>query len=366
MNKGLLEFSIGNTIKLEQDIEDVSYNLIPKRLGLYLKECIPDFDTKFISGSVIQSSEKMDLEQLQTPIKLLINTAKVNNVRYINKFFESLNSKLEDQGIYVGCVETYNAYQHKHWISRFKLISKIYFFLVFIMKRVLPKIRGVNKLYFFLTKGRGRMVTKAEVLGRLVSCGFEIKNYRTIDGLLHFVVMKSRMPYYDESPSYGPLYSMPRIGKDGREIRVYKLRTMHPYAEYLHDYILSQNGYASTGKPANDFRVAPWGKFFRKYWIDEMPQIINVLKGEMKLVGVRPVGRRYYEDIPEEYRSIRFKYKPGCIPPYVSLGMSGDVENVLKAEQIYLNEYKDNPIITDIKYFFMAIFNILFRGKRSA
>ena len=52
---------------------------------------------------------------------------------------------------------------------------------------------------------------------------------------------------------------------------------MHPYSEYLQDYILKLNGYSETGKPANDFRLVPYGKFLRRYWIDELPQLYKFI-----------------------------------------------------------------------------------------
>ncbi len=168
------------------------------------------------------------------------------------------------------------------------------------------------------------------------------------------------------SPSYGPLFKMRRIGKDGKIIGVYKFRTMHPYSEYLQDYILKLNGYAETGKPANDFRLVPYAKFVRRFWLDEIPQLINVLRGELKLVGCRPVSQRYFRDIPKDIQELRLTQKPGCIPPYVALNRTGSVEDVLQAEKEYLKEKLQNPYITDTKYFFKAFYNILIKNKRSA
>ena len=141
---------------------------------------------------------------------------------------------------------------------------------------------------------------------------------------------------------------------------------MHPYSEYLQDYVLKVNGYAQTGKPADDFRIPSWGKFMRRYWLDEIPQLYNVLKGDLKLVGIRPVSERYFKDIPKEMQRLRLTQKPGCVPPYVSLNRNGNVMSVLQAEKEYLEEKIRNPYSTDIKYFFKAVFNIVFKHKRSA
>jgi len=84
------------------------------------------------------------------------------------------------------------------------------------------------------------------------------------------------------------------------------------------------------------------------------------------LVGVRPVSKRYFEDIPEELQKLRIKQKPGCIPPYVSLNRGGDLQSVQNAEKEYLLEKQRNPLFTDLKYFFKAIYHIVFHKKRSA
>jgi hypothetical protein len=222
----------------------------------------------------------------------------------------------------------------------------------------MPKIRYVQKLYFFLTKGKYRYLTKGETLGRVVSCGFEIIEFKEIDGLLYYALMKTRKPIQDLKPSFGPLFSMNRVGKNGEIIKIYKLRTMHPFAEFLQDYVTKLNGYNETGKPANDFRVAAWGRLYRKYWLDELPQILNVLKGELNIVGVRPLSRTRFNELPEDVQIQRIKYKPGCIPPYVSLLMP-DSEGNIEAERIYLSEKAKHPYLTDIKYFFLALYNIL-------
>jgi lipopolysaccharide/colanic/teichoic acid biosynthesis glycosyltransferase len=141
---------------------------------------------------------------------------------------------------------------------------------------------------------------------------------------------------------------------------------MHAYAEYLQDYVLKINGYAETGKPKDDFRLTPWGKILRRYWLDELPQLINVLKGELKLVGVRPISQRYFQDIPPDLQSMRLKFKPGCIPPYVALNRSSSLESVLQAEREYLIEKTKNPYFTDTKFFFKALYNVIFKRKRSA
>lgn len=327
----------------------------------YLSEFI-DFQSEV---DIISSINPSDISKLSGP-GAVINLSKTNNIRYINKFFETVNAQLRDGDLYAGCVETFTARRNRKLINNVPVIGKLYFGMEFIFLRVFPKVSGLKKLYFAASKGRNRLLSKAETLGRLVSCGFEIQGMKTFNGLLYFVVKKVKEPVYDMSPSYGLLYKMPRVGKNNKIIGVYKFRTMHPYAEYLHGYVLQQNGYSLSGKPADDFRLTPWGKFMRRYWIDELPQILNVLKGDLKLVGIRPVSSRYFEDIPEDLRMLRITQKPGCVPPYVAMNASSDVQSVLEAERMYLIEKLRDPYTTDLRFFCNAMWNIVVRRKRSA
>ena len=356
--------------------EDV---LIKEKFNLTLKELVLrdsnldafNFFKNYIdiySGTnlVIPKGEKLSTYSNFKSIKNIIILNKINNFRQINKHLEQVNSKLPYDGILLGCFETFRSRSEKKAIYKIPFLNNFYFAFEFIFKRVFPKLPVLKKVYFNITKGKNRLLSKAESLGRLVSCGFEIVDYQRIDGIHYFAAKKVKEPAYDMSPSYGPLFKMRRVGKNGKIIGVYKLRTMHPYSEYLQDYILKLNGYSETGKPADDFRLVPWGKYVRRYWIDELPQLINLIKGDLKLVGCRPVSERYFQDIPKEIQELRLSQKPGCIPPYVALNRKGSVESVLQAEREYLEEKIRNPFFTDTKYFFKAIYNIVFKNKRSA
>ena len=195
--------------------------------------------------------------------------------------------------------------------------------------------------------------------------GFEIIDYTVINDLSYFVAMKSRKPLEAQQPSYYPIIKLQRLGQYGKIIGVYKLRTMHPYSEYIQDYVIKMNGYNSKGKPADDFRVTRWGKIFRRLWVDEWPQIINVLKGEMKLVGLRPISKVRYREFPIDLQTERIKYKPGCFPPYVALNMPDDKMNI-EAERIYIKDLANHPHLTDFRYLLKAVGNILTNKIRSA
>jgi len=296
----------------------------------------------------------------------LFTETPMNDVRRINKFLEQTNEAMDEGQLFVGSFETYRARRHRIAFYKVPILKHAWITSEFIFLRIFPKVPVLKQLYFSVTGGKGRLLSKAEMLGRLVCCGFEIVSHESVNGITWFAAKKVKAPTYDQHASYGPLFKMRRIGKGGKTFHVLKFRTMHPYSEYLQDYVLQRNGYAESGKPADDFRLTPWGKLMRRYWLDELPQLINVLKGEMKLVGVRPVSPRYFEDIPKHLQTLRVTQKPGCIPPYVALNRKPSVEGVLKAEEEYLLEKNRNPYFTDTRYFFQAIYNIVVRRKRSA
>lgn len=333
---------------------------------------LPLFLEKYLRNNrldeVVHTDFKLDESPNQLPKKtVLINLKKLNKNPRISQYFQKVNRHLENDGVFIGCLETHRQQKESRWINKIPVLRSFVNGPEFIFHRVFPKMKGFNRIYFFLTKGRHRRLTKTEILGRLVRYGFDIVEVKeNIDSKFYFVVKKKNEGNTQNKPSYGPLYKMARIGKDGKMIHVYKFRTMHPYSEYLQDYILNKNGYASSGKPADDFRLTTWGKIMRKYWLDEVPQLINVLKGDMKIIGVRPVSQRYFQDIPAHLQNLRLVQKPGCIPPYVALNRASSKDSVLNSEEIYLRLSKRRTKKIDTALAFLAVRNIIFKGKRSA
>jgi lipopolysaccharide/colanic/teichoic acid biosynthesis glycosyltransferase len=246
-------------------------------------------------------------------------------------------------------------------------LRTIIWFFNFVYHRFLAKTNPTRSLYERIHGHKRLFISKAEILGRLVYCGFSIEHYEIKDGKHHIRARKSHQPKIHLQPSYGPLFKMTRVGKNGNLIQVYKLRTMHSYSEFLQEYMVSKYGYSSkgNGKIEHDFRVLSYGIFLRRIWLDELPQILNVLKGDMALVGVRPLSQARFKEFPEDVKEARIKYKPGCIPPYVSLLMANEKDNI-EAERIYLRDKSLNPKTSDIRYFFLALRNILTNKIRSA
>lgn len=308
--------------------------------------------------------EKVKIKKLYNP-EVLVESTRLNDIRYIDQHLISVNTNLNEGQYYLVRAQFLNQWKSRRTLRNIKGIGFFARATEFIFLRATPKIWGLKKIYFGITRGKNRILSKAEVLGRLVRNGFDICKIVEHEEISYVLCQKKKDPI-NSNPSYGPLFKMSRVGKGGKMIGVYKFRTMHPYSEFLQEYLIENHGYAETGKIKDDFRTTLWSRRLRKYWIDEIPQIINLLKGDMKLVGVRPVSEVYFNDIPKELQELRKKYKPGCIPPYVAFNKSGSLKSVLECEEVYLKMKEKDPYFTDTKLFFKAIFNIIFRGKRSA
>ena len=327
----------------------------------YFHKFIPQQENFYIT---ITNNVK-HVKDIPGKVKNIINTHKVNDFRHINKFFEVVNQKLIPGGMFVGSVETFEERRRRKLQNFPYFISYPYYFLDFILKRVFPKFVITKKIYFLLTKGMNRTLSLAETFGRLMSCGFQIVHHAEINNRYYFICKKVKEPTYDCNPSYGFLCRLKRIGKEGKMINVYKLRTMHPYAEYLQEYVCNNNHISKNGKFMNDYRVTNWGKTLRKLWIDEFPMFINIMKGELKLFGVRPLSQHYYNLYRDSLKQKRKQYKPGLVPPYY-VDMPKSLNEIMDSEEKYLDEYEKNPLMTDVKYFSKAVTNILFKGARSS
>lgn len=328
----------------------------------YIDKNIPLDDPELM---LVSTTTKFNIyNQTKEYYNAVVNLKRINDISRINKFFEAVNSKLKVGGIYVNHVETYGL-RKKRILKKYPPgINWFIYSIDFGYKRVMPKLWSTKKIYFFITRGQNRVISKAETLGRLYSCGFEILDEKLIEGQLYFVARKIAEPVFDSNPTYGPFIKLRRYGRGGQKIGVYKMRTMHPYSEYLQSYIFDRNSLQDGGKFANDFRITSIGKFMRKFWLDELPMFINVFKGEMKIVGVRPLSTHYFNLYSEELKELRLRYKPGLIPPFY-VDMPVTLEEIMNSELKYLEAYKKHPLMTDVSYFFKAFYNIVFKKARS-
>lgn len=294
----------------------------------------------------------------------IINIKNINDIRRINKFLRAINSKLPFGGMFIGCAETKTIRKMRIMKGYPPLINYFVYLIDFIFSRILPKFRMTQGIYFFLTKGQNRVLTKAEILGRLYYCGFELVREIYSPEKYFFVVHKITPPHRTPHSHYGLFIRLRRVAKNKKLITVYKLRTMHAYSEYIQDLIYSRHGTADGDKARNDYRITTAGKIFRRLWLDEFPMLLNLLKREIKIVGVRPLSKSKFSMYPKNMQDKRTRCKPGLIPPFY-VDMPNSFEELVASEEKYLDQYFKHPLKTDFKYFFKALYNILIKQARS-
>lgn len=156
----------------------------------------------------------------------------------------------------------------------------------------------------------------------------------------------------------GPLfYKQERVGKNGKPFQIIKLRTMVTDAE--------KNGAVFAKK--NDARITPFGNFLRKTRIDEIPQLLNILKGEMSLIGPRPERQVFVEQITEEMPlyPVRHAIKPGLTGwAQINYRYGASIDDSIEKLRYDLYYIKNRNIFLDIEILIKTISTVVFfRGQ---
>jgi lipopolysaccharide/colanic/teichoic acid biosynthesis glycosyltransferase len=148
------------------------------------------------------------------------------------------------------------------------------------------------------------------------------------------------------SSSGNVLFAQERIGRGGAPFRMWKFRTMRHDAELLLDEFLRedpelQQQWRLGGKLPNDPRVIPWiGKFLRRSSLDELPQLWNVLKGEMSLVGPRPLPQYHVNQFDRSFLERRHAVTPGMTGMWqITSRGNGSPEMFVKWDTYYLDSW---------------------------
>lgn len=178
-----------------------------------------------------------------------------------------------------------------------------------------------------------------------------------------FFIIAIQIKIKDKGPVF---YRGLRVGQYGRLFNIFKFRTMIINAEKI--------GGPST--PDDDPRITKIGKSIRKYKFDELPQLINILRGEMSLVGPRPEVKHYIDMFTEEEKAI-LSVKPG-ITDWASLRNPDEgaiLEGSLDPEKTYMEKIRPEKIrlqlkyvrehsfLTDLKILFLTLKTIILRKR---
>lgn len=188
-----------------------------------------------------------------------------------------------------------------------------------------------------------------DIIGGLIGCIVSLP-----------IILIVAVPLLLESP--GPLiFKQPRVGKNGRVFNIYKLRSMYVDAEERKKELMADNKMEGfMFKMDNDPRITKVGKFIRKTSIDELPQFLNVLSGDMSLVGTRPPTLDEFSKY-ESHHKRRLSMRPGITGMWQVSGRSEIVnfEDVVKLDCEYIDNWS---IWLDVKIMLKTI-GVVIRGS---
>ena len=153
----------------------------------------------------------------------------------------------------------------------------------------------------------------------------------------------------------GIIYKQERIGFNEKPFTIYKFRSMYVDAE--------KNGPALTKD--NDCRITKWGKFMRAWRLDELPQLWNIIKGDMSLVGPRPERKFYIDQVlkqsPQYYSLL--KVKPGLTSwGMIKFGYASSVDEMIQRMEYDLNYIEHASLLLDLRII-LHTFSLVISGK---
>jgi len=182
---------------------------------------------------------------------------------------------------------------------------------------------------------------------QLIDALLSIAALLLLSPLLIYIMIRTRL----SSPG-NIFYQQERIGRNGKAFTIYKFRSMHPRAE--------ESGPALSGD--NDLRITSWGRVMRKWKLDELPQLWNVLLGDMSLVGPRPERKFYIEQIIEqvpEYAEL-LRVKPGVTSlGMIRYGYASTIEQMIERMEYDLDYVRHFSLALDARIMVQTVLIIL-------
>ena len=205
-------------------------NAIERESGPEMTKAIIEMTGPKLNGhtAVLSTTTIFNVESLpKDKYTYLINLHKLNDIKQLDRFIDTVNSKLDMNGYFFCCVETKDQ-RKKRLLKKYPpVINYFFYFFDFILKRVLPKLKFTRSIYLFLTHGNNTVISRAEALGRLCRGGFRIRQESFIGNQLCIEAKKTGDPLPTNGYYYGPIIALPRIGKNGDTIKVYKIGRAH-------------------------------------------------------------------------------------------------------------------------------------------
>lgn len=145
------------------------------------------------------------------------------------------------------------------------------------------------------------------------------------------------------------LFQQQRVGQYGKGFTLYKFRSMKKDSEQRYDEVAEKIGLENVGNPRYDPRITKVGEYLRKTKIDELPQFFNLFKGDVKLIGLRPITEDFLKYLPKHHAEYRMLHKPGLFPVAKN---SKSIDEFVQDEARYMRDYdaSEHKFLADLRY----------------
>ena len=161
-----------------------------------------------------------------------------------------------------------------------------------------------------------------------------------------------------------PFYGDQRVGQNGKPLKLLKFRSMYKDAESHPEKYLSPEQlqiWKKERKVDNDPRITKFGRFLRKSSIDELPQLFNIIAGQMSVVGPRPLNKKELElNYPGEDGKLLVSAKPGLISNWGVNGRNNVTYETGERQKLELEYFKKRSLLYDLKLIFKAVVVVIF------
>ncbi len=329
----------------------------------FIERSLPDSHGEHVHVLILERCPEAGADSDPGPAGLVVSQVRLNDIYHLTDFLLSCAERVAMGGCVVvrylpleGAAKTL---RERYGRVLYGPASVLHF----LWYQAIPKTPLLDTIQFLITRKGNRALSKAEVWGRLSYCGLRVLAESSVKGECYVIAQRDALPVQGKTPSYYPVIALEKVGLDGKVMHLHKLRSMFPYSEFLQKRIYEEHGLTATGKFANDFRITRFGRFVRKYWLDELPQLFDWLRGDIKLVGMRATSPHYLGLYPKEIIDLYVQVKPGFVSPIFD-DSPKRFDQFVEVERTYLKRYLAAPIRTDIAYFCRTWTDIFCRGVR--
>jgi lipopolysaccharide/colanic/teichoic acid biosynthesis glycosyltransferase len=342
-------------------------------LSAFIARCLPPDDAGTSTIRVTDDDSETDEEQR---IAMLVQMKSVNGVRRLNLFMAGVSRRVLMGGYFVFRYRPLDAELEALRAGRRGIRLWAAYGWHFLRHRALPKIPILEQLYFSRPfsffddwlyrrrSGNRRVISRAEMWGRVYYWGFDVVEEARLGTECWVLTRRVNSPHVGRDPSFYLIARLTKVGLDGRPMYLHKIRTMYPFSEFVQERVYRDHGLNEAGKFKNDFRLTDYGRFLRRYWLDEIPQLFDWLRGEIKLVGMRATSPHFLSLYPRELYELYAQTKPGLIPPIFDASTAG-FDDIVRIEYQYLKDYQRRPVAADLRCLLKTLHDIVIRGVRS-